>query len=363
MPTSITVAPGAIQSPRTSSGLPTAATMMSARRHSAARSRVREWAMVTVALRGQQQRRHRPPDDGGAAEHQGARALQRHAGLGQQLHHARAACRAPGADSRWRGGRRSADGSRPRPWPDRPPRSPPARRSARGSGSCTRMPSTAGSAFSAGDLGEQRGLGRIGRQADRARRDAGRIAPRGPCCGHRPRSPDRRPPAPPRGPDGTAVRATFGEPARSAAATRLAVDDARASQRGQLRARARRDRRRRAASSRGWSRRREVHRGRRRDRAPRPARRRRRGWRGRPPRLGDADAQALAVGRRGGAVQARPARLRLHLHRDGDAVGDRRQKHHSKHQRLPCPVGDCRMESGQQRQNARSGSRSRRSMG
>ncbi len=50
MPTSITVAPGAIQSPRIRPGFPAAATMMSARRHSAARSRVRECPMMTVAL-------------------------------------------------------------------------------------------------------------------------------------------------------------------------------------------------------------------------------------------------------------------------------------------------------------------------
>src|SRR3954452_10652682 len=45
MPTSMTVAPGLIQSPRTISGRPTAATRISARRHSPARSWVREWAI------------------------------------------------------------------------------------------------------------------------------------------------------------------------------------------------------------------------------------------------------------------------------------------------------------------------------
>ena len=48
MPTSITVAPGLIQSPRTISARPTAATTMSDRRTTSGRSRVREWAMVTV---------------------------------------------------------------------------------------------------------------------------------------------------------------------------------------------------------------------------------------------------------------------------------------------------------------------------
>ena len=42
MPTSITVTPSFTQSPVTSSGTPTAATMMSARRHTSGRSRVRE---------------------------------------------------------------------------------------------------------------------------------------------------------------------------------------------------------------------------------------------------------------------------------------------------------------------------------
>ena len=50
MPTSITIAPGLIQSPRTISGLPIAAISMSARRHTAGKSRVLEWAMVTVAF-------------------------------------------------------------------------------------------------------------------------------------------------------------------------------------------------------------------------------------------------------------------------------------------------------------------------
>ncbi len=51
IPTSITVAPGLTQSPCTIRGRPTAATRTSARRHTAGRSRVREWHIVTVALR------------------------------------------------------------------------------------------------------------------------------------------------------------------------------------------------------------------------------------------------------------------------------------------------------------------------
>ena len=50
MPTSITIAPGLIQSAFTNLGLPMAATRMSARRASAGRSLDRECAMVTVAL-------------------------------------------------------------------------------------------------------------------------------------------------------------------------------------------------------------------------------------------------------------------------------------------------------------------------
>ena len=50
LPTSITVAPGLIQSPLIKRGLPTATTRMSARRHSSARSRVLECATVTVQL-------------------------------------------------------------------------------------------------------------------------------------------------------------------------------------------------------------------------------------------------------------------------------------------------------------------------
>ena len=50
MPTSITVAPGLIQSPRTISGRPTAANSRSARRATAGRSRVFECATVTVAF-------------------------------------------------------------------------------------------------------------------------------------------------------------------------------------------------------------------------------------------------------------------------------------------------------------------------
>src|SRR5260370_27111310 len=50
VPTSITAAPGRIQSACTYPALPIAATTISARRTTSARSRVFEWQMVTVAL-------------------------------------------------------------------------------------------------------------------------------------------------------------------------------------------------------------------------------------------------------------------------------------------------------------------------
>src|SRR6266852_6193014 len=49
-PTSMTIAPGLIQSPRTISARPAATYSRSARRHTAGICRVREWAMVTVAF-------------------------------------------------------------------------------------------------------------------------------------------------------------------------------------------------------------------------------------------------------------------------------------------------------------------------
>ena len=78
MPTSITVAPGAIQSPGTMRGRPTAR-RPGYRRGGIPRrgSRVREWAIVHRAVLAEQQLRHRFADDVGAAEHEGAQPLQR----------------------------------------------------------------------------------------------------------------------------------------------------------------------------------------------------------------------------------------------------------------------------------------------
>ena len=76
MPTSITVAPGLTQSPCTIRGRPTAATSTSARRQTAARSRVREWQMVTVALAREQQLRDRLADEVRAPDHDRLGALE-----------------------------------------------------------------------------------------------------------------------------------------------------------------------------------------------------------------------------------------------------------------------------------------------
>ena len=64
----MTIAPGFTQFPRTISGRPTAATRMSARRATEGRSRVREWAIVTVQWRAMQKLRHRLADDVRAAD-------------------------------------------------------------------------------------------------------------------------------------------------------------------------------------------------------------------------------------------------------------------------------------------------------
>ena len=69
MPTSITVAPGLIQSPRTISGRPTAANTRSARRHTAGRSRVLRMRDRHGRVLGEQELRQRLADDVGAADH------------------------------------------------------------------------------------------------------------------------------------------------------------------------------------------------------------------------------------------------------------------------------------------------------
>ena len=149
-PTSSTAAPGrtmsAVISPRT----PAAATTTSARRTSAARSRVPVWQSVTVAfsLRRVSSRPERPADGDPAADHGDPGPVQRHAVAPAQLDDARAACTAAARARRAPAGRGSPGAARRRPWPGR---RAPARRPAsspRGSGSCTMKPVHAGSAFS-----------------------------------------------------------------------------------------------------------------------------------------------------------------------------------------------------------------------
>ena len=88
MPTSITTAPGLTASAPSSRGTPTAATRTSARRQTAARSRVREWQTVTVAFAASSRPRDRHADQLRAADDDRLRALQLDPLVAQQLHHA-----------------------------------------------------------------------------------------------------------------------------------------------------------------------------------------------------------------------------------------------------------------------------------
>ena len=88
IPTSTTAAPGLIQSPRTISGRPTAATSTSAWRQRAGRSRVREWATVTVALWAVRNRAMGFPTIRLRPTTTASRALQGHPGPVEQAHDA-----------------------------------------------------------------------------------------------------------------------------------------------------------------------------------------------------------------------------------------------------------------------------------
>ena len=173
-PTSITVAPGAIQSPRTSSGRPTAATndvCPAAFGGEIAGARMRD---SDRGIGRHQQRGHRPAHDGRSSQHQGAGAFQRDAGFRQQLHHPkrRAGHQARMAD------RQAADIQRVEAvhvLAGSTASTTVCVSMCGGSGSCTRIPSIAGSAFSRATAREQRFLGRVGRQPDRVRRDAGGV--------------------------------------------------------------------------------------------------------------------------------------------------------------------------------------------
>ena len=87
MPTSITVAPGFTQSPLTISGPADGGDRTSARRQTAARSRVREWQTVTVAFGVDEQARQRPTDEDRAADDHRLGTLELDAGAVEDLDH------------------------------------------------------------------------------------------------------------------------------------------------------------------------------------------------------------------------------------------------------------------------------------
>ncbi len=88
MPTSMTVAPGLTKAGVTKPARPIATTRMSAVAATAGRSAVREWQMVTVALACSSIKRHRLADDVAAADDDGVAAGHRDVGAAQHLHDA-----------------------------------------------------------------------------------------------------------------------------------------------------------------------------------------------------------------------------------------------------------------------------------
>ena len=169
-PTSITTAPGLTASAPSSRGTPTAATSTSARRQTSARSRVREWQTVTVAL---------------------AASSRRATGTPTSFERPTTTASAPSSSTpSWRSSSitpAGVQGTRPGvPWASRPaltgvrPSTSLAGSIAAttrsgsicsGSGSCTRMPSTSSSRLERGDQLQQLRLARLGAEAvvDRAR--------------------------------------------------------------------------------------------------------------------------------------------------------------------------------------------------
>ena len=87
-PTSITAAPGFTQSAFTRRGEPTAATRMSARRQTPARSAGPRVANGDRGVRVQEQAGERPADQDRAADHHRLRALRLDPGVAEELHHA-----------------------------------------------------------------------------------------------------------------------------------------------------------------------------------------------------------------------------------------------------------------------------------
>ena len=246
----------------------------------------------------------------------------------QQLHHAE---RRAGHQRRAAAGEQAGIQrveARPRPWPGRSRRCTAAVRICRGSGNCTRMPSTAGSALSRATSGQQLGLGGGGGQADGLRGDAGRgggavLAAHIDRAGrvvadqhHR----QARLVAP--GGDAAAISA------RSAAATALPSMTGR-SQRGQPRGDGGGIAGHPQRLLAGWSRRRDVDR---RTGTPSAAASAAQAARlARPSSAGSRTAiAAVAVGSRAPALQPGMAGLRLDLHRHRHAVRRDAPEHRQK---------------------------------
>ena len=200
MPTSITVAPGLIQSPPTIRGRPTAATRMSARRQTAARSRVRECATVTVQLSrssscaiGLPTMFERPTTTASRPARLAEPVAQQHQAAERRAGHHRLA-------ARWRAAPTFETWKPSTSFSGATASSTRAASMCAGSGSCTRMPCTSGSRFSRSIEREDRRLGRRGGQPVLLGVHAGLDGSAGPCCGRRPGSPGRRRRAPPRAP-------------------------------------------------------------------------------------------------------------------------------------------------------------------
>ena len=148
MPTSITMAPGLIQSPRIISGLPMAATSRSARRQTAGQIARLGMADGDGGVLVEQQLRHRLADDVGAADHHRLQPGERAPARSWPASRSRAACRAP-APGRPLASRPTLSG-----W--KPSTSLAGSMAAMilcasicgGSGNCTRMPFTCASALS-----------------------------------------------------------------------------------------------------------------------------------------------------------------------------------------------------------------------
>ena len=199
MPTSMTMAPGLIQSPLHDLRLADGGDDEIGAAHDSGQilgARMRDGHRAVLA---QQQLRHRLADDVGAADDDGVEARQ------VVLHRLREDDRADGRARRQRAladrqaARRSSGGSRRRPSPGRSAPAPCWQSMCLGSGICTRMPLTFGSALSLATRSSTHLLGRVLGQLVLERLHAAprRSAP--PCCARRPCSPDPRRRAPRRG--------------------------------------------------------------------------------------------------------------------------------------------------------------------